>query len=92
MKRYIIKKHCEATEALCVSQGRVQDYFYGKGGVTLGRDFLPSPSIVLAQGMVTEEEAMELLSVKQKYADLENMTGNWVVTLSVLEADIHEEF
>lgn len=91
MKRYIIKKHCEATEAICVSQGRVQDYFYGKGGVTLGRDFLPSPSIVLAQGMVTEEEAMELLSVKQEYAELENMTGNWVVTLSVLEADIREE-
>lgn len=91
MKRYIIKKHCEATEACCVSQNRTQDYFYGKGGVTLGRDFLPSPSIVLAQGMVTEEEALELLSVKQKYADLENMTGNWVVTLSVLEADIHEE-
>lgn len=91
MKRYIIKKHCEATEALCVSQGRVQNYFYGKGGVTIGRDFLPSPSIVLAQGMVAEEEALELLSVKQKYADLENMAGNWVVTLSVLEADIHEE-
>jgi hypothetical protein len=91
MKKYIVKKHCEATETLCVSQGRVQDYFYGKGGVTLGRDFLPSPSIVLAQGMDTEEEALELLSVKQKSVDLENMTGNWVVTLSVLEANIYEE-
>ena len=91
MKKYIVKKHCEATEACCVAQNRAQDYFYGKGGYTLGRDFLPSPSIVLAQGMDTEEEAIELLTEKQEYVDLENKHGIWNVTLSVLEADIHEE-
>ena len=91
MKKYLVKKHCEATEACCVSQNRTQDYFYGKGGVTLGRDFLPSPSIVLAQGMDTESEALELVAKRQPYVDLENKDGNWITTLSVLEADIHEE-
>jgi hypothetical protein len=88
MVKYFVKKHCEATELLCIATGRVQDYYYGKN--TLGgyicKDHEPTSFEGTLYGLDTRSEAEELLAKMQPKADAETAAGYWVVSLSVVEA------
>ena len=88
MVKYFVKKHCEATELLCVSQGRIQDYYYGKNthGAPVCRDREPKSFEGTLYGLDSEQEAEELLAKMQVPADNENAAGFWQVSLSVVEA------
>ena len=91
MKKYIIKKHCEATELCTISTSRVQDYFYGKGCSYLSRDFLPSEAVLVARGLDTEEEALLEYEKRVAMADLEMSGGMWDITPTIMRCTIGEE-
>lgn len=88
MVKYFVKKHCEATELLCMSQGRVQDYYYGKNtnGAPVCKDREPKSFEGTLCGLDSKQEADELLSKMQVLTDKETAAGFWQVSLSVVEA------
>lgn len=88
MVKYFVKKHCEATELLCIGTGRIQDYYYGKNNnnTYVCRDREPKSFEGELYGLDSKQEAEELLASMQPFADRENVTGHWQVTLSVVEA------
>lgn len=87
MVKYFVKKHCEATESLCVATGRIQDYYYGKhiGGYVC-KDREPKSFEGTLYGLSSQSEAEELLANMQPFADQENAAGFWQVSLSIVEA------
>ena len=87
MVKYFVKKHCEATESLCISSGRSQDYYYGKnclGYVCKNRD--PKSFEGTLYGLDSELEAREILDNMKPLVDMENQSGLWSVSLGVVEA------
>lgn len=88
MVKYFVKKHCEATELLCVSTGRVQDYYYGKNnfGGFICKNREPKSFEGTMYGLDTRAEAEELLAKMEPKAKAETAAGSWVTTLSIVEA------
>ena len=88
MIKYFVKKHCEATELLCISTGRTQDYYYGKNndGGYICKDREPKSFEGALYGLDSQQEAKELLAKMQPKAEAETASGRWVTTLSIVEA------
>ena len=88
MVKYFVKKHCEATELLCISTGRIQDYYYGKNnnGGYVCKDREPKSFEGTLYGLDSRAEAEELLAKLQSKAEEETAAGSWVVSLSIVEA------
>ena len=88
MVKYFVKKHCEATELLCVSTGRVQDYYYGRNnfGGFICKNREPKSFEGTMYGLDTRAEAEELLAKMEPRAHAETAAGSWVTTLSIVEA------
>ena len=88
MVKYFVKKHCEATETLCIATDRVQDYYYGKNnlGGYVCKNHEPRSFEGTLYGLDSRQEAEELLVKMQPKADEETSRGQWVVSLSVVEA------
>lgn len=88
MKKYIIKKHCEATERCTVALGRVQDYYYGNSDRFLSRDFLPSEETTRICGYDSEVAAQERMKAIQKSAELEQSSGYWAITTEIISVEV----
>jgi hypothetical protein len=88
MVKYFVKKHCEATELLCIATGRIQDYYYGKGylGGYVCKDREPKSFEGTMYGLSSRQEAEELLAKMQPKANAETAAGLWQVSLSIVEA------
>lgn len=87
MKKYLIKKHCEATERCTIALGRDQDYYYGIIGNFLSRDFIPAEYTILALGYNSRIDAEERLEAMRQHISMES-SGYWNITLEVIEAEI----
>ena len=95
MKRYLIKKHCEATELLTISTGRVQDYYYGDTSVVrnisgdyLSRDNLPSNELIKMFGYKSAEDASEKLTDMRNKAEFTTTHNMWNITVELVEVDV----
>ena len=88
MGKYFIKKHCEATETLCIID-RVQDYYYGNNpmGGYVSRHFTPRSFEVEQYGFNSTEEAKPLFLRMLKAAEEENRCGQWKITLEIVEVN-----
>lgn len=89
MGKYFIKKHCEATEALCIGVDRIQDYYYGDHpiGGYISRNFTPRSFEVEQYGFNSTEEAKPLFLKMLKDAEEENSRGKWKVTVEIVEVN-----
>jgi hypothetical protein len=89
MAKYFVKKHCEATETLCIATDRIQDYYYGKntegGYVCKNRE--PAYYESALYGLDSQQEAEELISKMQPFANTETTAGSWSVALSIVEVE-----
>ena len=85
MRKFLVKKHCEATERCTVAQGRVQDYFYGNRGNYLSRDCFPERALLRAFGFNTQEEAQERLDGILNSIPAEESSGYWKITAEIVE-------
>lgn len=88
MGKYFIKKHCEATETLCIIN-RVQDYYYGNNpmGGYVSNHFTPRSFEVEQYGFNSTEEAKPLFVKMLQAAEEENKRGHWKITLEIVEVD-----
>ena len=89
MGKYLIKRHCFATEILCQAGGRVQDYYYGNnpmGGYISHNDY-PKSFQVEQYGFNSVEEAKPLFLKMAKAAEEENKRGQWEVTVEIVEVN-----
>jgi hypothetical protein len=87
MVKYFVKKHCEATDTLCVATGRIQDYYYGKNCIGyVCKDREPKSFEGTLYGLDSELEAREILKGMQTHSESENLSGLWSVSLVVVEA------
>lgn len=91
MIKYLVRKHCEATERCTVALGRVQDYFYGSAGKYLSRDFLPERVLLRAYGFNTHEEAKERLEGILKSIPAEESSGYWKITAEIVEINVEDK-
>lgn len=89
MKKYFIKKHCEATDMISISTGSIQDYYYGNNplGGHISRDFEPRSFEVEQYGFNSTEEAKPLFLKMLKSAEEENKRGYWKVTVEIVEVN-----
>lgn len=89
MKKYFIKKHCEATELLSISTGNIQDYYYGNTplGNYVSRDFAPRTFEAEQYGFNSTEEAKPLFVKMLHSAEEENKRGQWKVTVEIVEVN-----
>lgn len=89
MSKYFIKKHCEATEVLCIGQDRIQDYYYGNNpmGGYVSRHFTPRSFEVEKYGFNSIEEAKPLFIKMLSAAEEENKKGQWKITLEIVEVN-----
>lgn len=88
MERYLVKKHCEATEICTIATGRIQDYYYGTGRGHLDRDFLPHPEQIRAYGFQTREEAEVKLAAIQEAIPLETASRLWNITAEIIQVEV----
>lgn len=88
MKKYIIKKHCEATERCTVASGRVQDYYFGTTDRYLSRDFVPTEEVIRAYGFDSKDAAEEKVAYMNKSVDLEKSTGYWEIQVETVEFEV----
>lgn len=88
MKKYIIKKHCEATERCTVALGRVQDYYFGTTDRYLSRDFVPTEEVIRAYGFDSKDAADEKVAYMNKSIDLEKSTGYWEIQVDTVEFEV----
>lgn len=82
--KYIIKKHCEATELCCIAVGRIQDYYYGTPKYHISRDFFPTEIEVDLYGFDTEQEATEAMQKRMSRVEFEKGNGMWDIEYSVV--------
>ena len=87
MKKYLIKKHCEATERCTIALDRVQDYYYGILGNFLSRDFLPSEEVIQSCGYDSKTDAEERLEVMKQNSSMES-SGYWNITVEIIEVEV----
>ena len=87
MKKFLIKKHCEATEKLTIATDRVQDY-YGDFQSYLSRNFLPSDDFIETFGYDSEEDAYDRLNYMEKLAYEENLEGLWNIKVELIEVEV----
>lgn len=89
MGKYFIKKHCEATEILCIGLDRVQDYYYGNNPMSgyVSRHFLPRSFEVEQYGFNSTEEAKPLFLKMLQAAEEENKKGQWNITVEIVEVN-----
>lgn len=90
--KYFIKKHCEATEMLCISTNRIQDYWYGNNPFSgfVSKGFEPSSSQCKLYGLSTLSEAEDIFKSMLPQAERENDFGQWQVTLEIVEVTYEE--
>lgn len=88
MERYLVKKHCEATEICTIATGRIQDYYYGTGRGYLDRDFLPHVERIRALGFQTREEAEVKLAAIQAAIPLETASRCWNITAEIIRVEV----
>lgn len=88
MIKYLVKKHCEATERCTVALGRVQDYYYGDTSRFLSRDFLPSEEATRIYGYASEDAALERANGMTKAAEMEQSSGYWIITVEVVSVEV----
>lgn len=91
MVKYLVRKHCEATVTCTISEGRIQDYFYGNQGRYLSRDWLPERALLRAYGFNTREEAAERLEGIQKSIPAEESSGYWKITAEIVEIKMEDK-
>lgn len=87
MKKYLIKKHCEATERCTVALSRIQDYYYGIVGNFLSRDFIPAEETIRALGYDSQIDAEERLEAMRKHIPMES-SGYWNITVEIIEVEV----
>lgn len=89
MGKYFIKKHCEATEVLCIGPDRVQDYYYGNDPTVgyVSRTLTPRSFEVEQYGFNSIEEAKPLFIKMLAAAEEENNRGQWKITLEIVEVN-----
>lgn len=92
MNKFFVKKHCEATEVLCISTNRVQDYWYGNNPISgfVSRDFEPSSSQCKLYGFSTLSEAETIFKSMLPQVEKENAFGHWKVKLEIVEVSYEE--
>ena len=82
--KYLIQKHCVATELCTIALGRIQDYYYGTPKYHISRDFFPTEMEVDLYGFTSEAEARKVLEQRMKRAPLECGDGMWEVEYSIV--------
>lgn len=87
MKKYIIKKHCEATVTCTIALDRIQDYYYGNGSNFLSRDFLPPEDVIRVHGYNSRTEAEERLEAMKAHIPMES-GGYWNITVEIVELEV----
>lgn len=88
MKKYIIKKHCEATYTCTIAMNRVQDYYYGVPVNYLSRDFIPADETTRLYGYDSREEAKKRLDDILKSAKTEESGGYWIINAEILAVEV----
>lgn len=88
MKKYIIKKHCEATERCTVALNRIQDYYYGNLANYLSRDFTPDDETVRVYGYASKEDAQNRLEEILNSAKMEETSGYWIITAEIVDQEV----
>lgn len=83
--KYIIKKHCVATELCTIAIGRIQDYYYGKPKYHISRDFFPTEEQVDLYGFDTYEDASDAMSKRLPRVEYEKGDGMWDIEYSILQ-------
>ena len=86
MKKYIIKKHYEATEKNTNFTGEVMDFYQGKGGHAVGTcNEFPVKWEIEAFGYTTLAAAKRALKAAIEMATWETNMGFWNVTATLIE-------
>lgn len=87
MVKYLIKKHCVATERCTISQNRDQDYYFGNTSRFLSRDFLPSKEVIRDCGYDSKLEAEERLEAMKQHIPMES-SGYWDITVELIDVEV----
>lgn len=83
---FIINKHYEATESNPNFKEAIKDFYYGKGGHTIGRENeFPCLWEIENYGYKTLAAAKKALNAAQELCDWENERGFWRVSVSLLQ-------
>lgn len=85
MKKYVIKKHYEATDANTNFKGEVHDYYEGKAEALLSEDKFPAAWLIEAHSYTTLSGAKRGLKKAQELAEWETNKGWWKVTAELVE-------
>lgn len=87
MRKFLVKKHCEATERCTIALDRNQDYYYGNIGSFLSRDFLPSEEKIRAFGYDSRADVEERLEAMKQHIPMES-SGYWDITVEIIEVEV----